>query len=76
MTSEIYDDLPNAMGDLEVGVDILETMILNGGNQKANRHLADAIQEMKRALSDMSDAEFEIATSPVEFDGEDGSAAR
>ncbi len=71
MMNDIYDDLAGVMSDLAVGVEILETMILNGGNGKANRYLENAIQEMKSALSDMSDAEFEITTSPVEFD-EDG----
>ena len=72
MINEIYDDLTGVMSDLEVGVEILETMILNSGNPKANRYLEGAIQEMRSALSNLSDAEFEITTSPVRFEDEDG----
>lgn len=71
MINRIYDDLPSMMGELKVDLEILETMILNGGNTKANRYLEDAIQSMKRALSDMSDAEFEITTSPIELGDDD-----
>lgn len=62
---DIYDDLTGVMSDLEIGIEVLETMILNGGNQKANGCLREAIDGMKRALSYMSDADFEIATTPV-----------
>ena len=68
---DIYDDLPGVMSDLEIGKEILDTMILNGENPKVNGYLQEAICEMKRALSYMSDAEFEITTTS-HIDFEDG----
>ena len=34
--SDIYEDLGHLMGDLEFGESLLETMVLNGKNEKAN----------------------------------------
>ena len=60
--SDIYEDLGHLMGDLEFGESLLETMILNGKNEKANRYLREAALEIRHALSDLSDALFEITT--------------
>ena len=60
--------LGHLMGDLEFGESLLETMILNGKNEKANRYLREAALEIRHALSDLSDALFEITTSPEDID--------
>ena len=59
------------MGDLEFGESVLETMILNGKNEKANRYLREAALEIRHALSDLSDALFEITTSPEDIEDDD-----
>ena len=66
--SDIYEDLGHLMGDLEFGESLLETMILNGKNEKANRYLREAALEIRYALSDLSDALFEITTTPEDID--------
>lgn len=43
------------MRDLEFGESLLETMVLNGKNEKANRYLRGAVLEIRHALSDLSD---------------------
>ena len=68
--SEIYEELGNLMADLEFGTSLIETMILNGKNQRANQYLREAALELRHALSDLSDALFEITTSPEEIDGD------
>ena len=65
---DIYEDLGQLMGDLEFGESLLETMILNGKNEKANRYLREAALEVRQALSDLSDALFEITTTPEDID--------
>ena len=65
---DIYEDLGQLMGDLEFGESLLETMILNGKNEKANRYLRAAALEIRHALSDLSDALFEITTTPEDID--------
>ena len=66
----IYEDFFKVKSDLEIGVDIIEQIILNGKNDDANKYLKRALPEMRRALSYMSDAEFELYTSPKEmFEG-------
>jgi len=65
--ANIYEDLGHLMGDLEFGESVLETMILNGKNEKANRYLREAALEIRHALSDLSDALFEITTSPEDI---------
>ncbi len=69
--TDIYEDIDQLMGELEFGETLLETMILNGRNEKANRYLRNAALEIRHALSDLSDALFEITTSPVEIDDND-----
>ena len=64
----MYDELGEMMGELEADADILEMVILNGKNEKANIYLRDAITLIKRAVSDMSDAVFEVSTSQFEED--------
>ena len=66
--SDIYEDLGHLMGDLEFGESQLETMILNGKNEKANRYLREAAVEIRHALSALSDALLEITTSPRDID--------
>ena len=68
--SEIYEELGNLMADLEFGEFLIETMILNGKNQRANQYLREAALELRHALSDLSDALFEITTSPEDIDGD------
>ena len=58
-----YDDLGGMIGELEFDVSLLEMMVMNGKNEKANRYLKAAAQEIRHALSDLSDAEFDITTS-------------
>ena len=45
--SDIYEDLGHLMGDLEFGESLLETMILNRKNEKANRYLREAALEIR-----------------------------
>jgi len=60
--NDVYDDLGNIMGDMEAYVGILETMLLNGENLKANMHIREAMKEMMQSLSELSDALFEVTT--------------
>ena len=46
-------------------------MVLNGRNEKANRYLREAALEIRHALSDLSDALFEITTSSENIDYDD-----
>ena len=69
--ANIYEDLGHLMGDLEFGESVPETMILNGKNEKANRYLREAALEIRHALSDLSDALFEITTSPEDIEDDD-----
>ena len=66
--ADLYCDLAEIAGTLEAYVPELETIILNGGNEKANYYLRGAIEGIQGALSAISDAEFEIDTSPVSYD--------
>lgn len=65
---DIYEGLGQLMGDLEFGQSMPETMILNGKNEKANRYLREAALEIRYALSDLSNALFELSTSPEDID--------
>ena len=66
--NDLYEDMGEVMGGLEAYKDELETMILNGKNEKANRYLRGAICGIQRALSEMSDALFEITTETLNLD--------
>ena len=66
-----YGELGQVMGDLDFSQTLLETMVLNGRSEKANRYLQEASLEIRHALSDLSDALFEITTSPADMDEED-----
>ena len=68
--NDIYDEIYQVKRDLEFGVAGLETVLLNGKNEIANRYLKSALLEIRHALSDLSDAEFEISTAPDEDEGE------
>ena len=59
----VYDDLGTMMGELEFDLTLLDMMVSNGKNEKANRYLKEAASEIRHALSDLSDAEFDITTS-------------
>lgn len=52
---------------LEAYEEELGTMILNGSNEKGNRYLMDVALEIRHALSDLSDAHFEITTFPMDI---------
>ena len=56
------------MVNLEFGKYLIETMVLNGKNQRANQYLREAALELRHTLSDLSDALFEITTSPEDID--------
>lgn len=66
--NDLYEDMGEVMGGLEAYKAELETMILNGKNEKANRYLRGAICGIQRALSEMSDALFEITTETLNLD--------
>ena len=55
----VYDDLGGMMGELEINLSLIEMMILNGKNEKANRYLREAATEIRHARSDLSDAAFQ-----------------
>lgn len=59
---DIYRDISQIMGELEADVAIMETVMINGKNEYANRKLNDAIQEIRHALSDLPDAMFDVTT--------------
>lgn len=61
-----YEELTQIICDLEAGRFGLEMMVLNGKNEKINRYLKEAMAEITHALSDLSDAEFEMTTTPIE----------
>lgn len=61
---DIYRDISQIMGELEADVAIMETVMINGKNEYANRKLNDAIQEIRHALSDLSDAMSDVTTGP------------
>ena len=58
-----YDELTGIISELEFNTDLLENIAANGKNEKANRYIRNAITELKHALSDLSDADFETSTS-------------
>lgn len=72
---DLYEDLGSIMGELEVNVEVIEMMIRNGRCESGNRYLREATIELRHALSDLSDALFEISTSPADevydFENED-----
>ena len=57
-----YDDMPGIMADLEVGCENLQMMVENGEYERVNRYIAAAIEHMKIALANLSDAEFHLTT--------------
>ncbi|MCR5106747.1 MAG: hypothetical protein K6B28_01145 [Lachnospiraceae bacterium] len=61
-----YDELTGIIGELEFNTDLLENIMNNGKNAKANRYIKNAIVELRHALSDLSDADFETSTSSDE----------
>ena len=65
---DMYEELGSMMGTLEAYVDILETIILNSKNEKANIYLRESMATIDRAVASMSDALFENTVSPAEYD--------
>lgn len=63
---DIYEGLGEIMGTLEDYVLEIEFMTLNGKCSKGNRYLKEASEEIRHALSDLSDALFEITTTPID----------
>lgn len=68
--NDIYDEIYQVKGNLEFGLAVLETVLQNRKNEIANRYLKSALLEIRHALSDLSDAEFEISTTPDEDEDE------
>ena len=66
-----YEEIGEIKGTLAAYETIIETMILNGKNGRANRHLSEAVEEIRHALSDLSDAMFDITTEPLDDTDED-----
>ena len=65
-----YEEFFELKSNVETGLLMIETILLNGKNEKANRYIEMAIPELRRALSYMSDAEFELHTwGPDGFEG-------
>ena len=58
-----YDELTGIISELEFNTDFLENIAANGKNDKANRYIRNAVEELRHALSDLSDADFEASTS-------------
>lgn len=66
----VYGDFLDVKSDLDFGIVILETVLLNGKNRNVNMYLEKALSLMRQALSYMSDAEFELFTSHLDmFEG-------
>lgn len=63
---DLYTDFGEIIGDLKAGEAAIEAIIMNSKNKTVNRYLRETVDEIKRALSDMSDALFEITTSPID----------
>ena len=56
---DLYGSIGEIMGNLEADDAIIECMILSGSNERVNRKLRDAREEIKHALSDLPDALFD-----------------
>ena len=56
--SDIYEDLGHLMGDLEFGESLLETMILNGKNEKANRYLRAQLPKISMMITILGERGF------------------
>lgn len=48
-----YEDIGEIMGTPEAYGIVIEAMMLNGKNGRANRHLSKAVEEIRCVLSDM-----------------------
>ena len=59
---DYYEDMPSIMADLEVGCENLQMMVDNGEYERVNRYISQAIEHMKIALANLSDAEFHLTT--------------
>ena len=66
MVMELHLELGSMMGSVEADAAELEMLIQTFKNKispKVERYLNSALSELRNALSDMSDAVFEITTS-------------
>ena len=68
---DLYSDLGSVMGALEADADEISMMVLNGSNDAANRYLKEAEGNVRRALVHLSDALFEITTTPMDTSDDD-----
>lgn len=59
---DYYEDMPSIMADLEVGCENLQMMVENGEFNRVNSYISVAIEHMKIALANLSDAEFHLTT--------------
>ena len=65
-----YEEFFELKSNVETGLLMIESVLLNGKNKKANRYIERAMPELRRALSYMSDAEIELYTwGPDEIEG-------
>jgi hypothetical protein len=59
-----YEELCQVKSDIEFGCAVIETLILNESDERIARYMSGALEEMRRALSYLSYAEFEMSTRP------------
>lgn len=70
---DLYENLGSIISDLEFAEEMIQMMVMNGRCESGNRYLREAAIEIRHALSDLSDALFQISTSPSDevYDFED-----
>jgi hypothetical protein len=59
-----YEELCQVKSYIEFGCAVIETLILNESDERMARYMSRALEEMQRALSYLSYAEFEMSTRP------------
>lgn len=59
-----YEELCQVKSDIEFGCAVIETLILNESDERIARYMSGELEEMQRALSYLSYAEFEMSTRP------------
>jgi hypothetical protein len=64
-SGRMYEELCQIISDVENGTIMLETIILNEKDERTIGYLNGALTEMRRVLSYLSDAEFEMSTTPI-----------
>ena len=58
-----YDDLWEAKGSIEEGLERIQTILLNTRNKKVRYYLQGSLPGLRQGLGRISDAEFEMETS-------------